>query len=329
MQHHKNIRAGIVGAAGYTGGELIRILLRHPHVALAFAQSRSSAGKPIHSIHQDLTGETELTFCKEAASDVDVIFLCLGHGESRKFLSEQSFADEIKIIDLSQDFRINEQSIQGARQFVYGLPEWNKAAIKSAGNIANPGCFATAIQLGLLPLAANGLLGAVYATGITGSTGAGQSLSASSHFSWRSGNIQPYKTLQHQHLQEVHQTLSSAAHGQQTEVHFVPWRGDFTRGIFVSAVVDCTISEAEVLELFQHYYQDACFTHISQKPIDLKSVVNTNKCFISLEKSGDTLAIHSAIDNLLKGASGQAVQNMNLLFGLPEDAGLRLKATAF
>ncbi|MBS1628592.1 MAG: N-acetyl-gamma-glutamyl-phosphate reductase [Bacteroidetes bacterium] len=329
MQSSKTIRAGVVGAAGYAGGELIRLLLRHPQAELVFAQSRSSAGKPICSIHQDLLGDTELQFCEAINADVDVLFLCLGHGAARLFLAEHPLPEELKIIDLSQDFRLHEQAVIGSRRFVYGLPEWNRDTLKLAGNIANPGCFATAIQLGLLPLAAQGLLGTVHTTGITGSTGAGQSFSASAHFSWRAGNIQAYKTLKHQHVAEVQQTLSSVSGQQEPEVHFVPWRGDFTRGIFVSSVVDCAWQEEEIFGLYQDYYRDACFTHFSKEPVDMKRVLNTNKCIISLEKSGNQLAVHSALDNLLKGASGQALQNMNLLFDLPEDAGLRLKASAF
>jgi N-acetyl-gamma-glutamyl-phosphate reductase len=323
------IRAGIVGAAGYTGGELIRLLIRHPGTELVFAQSRSSAGKPVSSVHPDLFGETELQFSADTSWDVDVLFLCSGHGEAKAFLEANEIPGAVKIIDLSQDFRLEANAAQGARRFVYGLPELNRQRIRQADSIANPGCFATAIQLGLLPLASAGMLGEVHTTGITGSTGAGQALSPTSHFSWRADNIQAYKTLQHQHVAEIHQSLRSFDAKQIPQVHFVPWRGDFTRGIFVTSVIDCTLSQSEALRIFQDFYADAAFTHVSENPIDMKRVVNTNKCLISLEKTGGKLAIHSAIDNLLKGASGQAVQNMNLLFGLAEDAGLQLKASAF
>jgi len=325
----KTIRAGIVGAAGYTGGELIRLLLRHPAVEIAFAQSRSSAGIPVSAVHTDLYGETELLFTEEVLPEVDIIFLCAGHGEAVKFLSATTLPDTVRIIDLSHDFRLEATALQGKRRFVYGLPELNRELIRQAGNVANPGCFATAIQLGLLPLAAEGLLDEVHTTGITGSTGAGQGLSPTSHFSWRADNIQAYKTLQHQHVAEIHQSLRSLSPGPKPEVHFVPWRGDFTRGIFVTSVVDCRLSYEDALSLYQRFYATAAFTHVSAEPIDLKRVVNTNKCLISLEKSGSKLAIHSAIDNLLKGASGQAVQNMNLMFELPEHTGLQLKASAF
>jgi N-acetyl-gamma-glutamyl-phosphate reductase len=329
MQQTKKVRAGIVGAAGYTGGELIRLLLRHPIAQIVFAQSRSSAGKPVSNIHQDLFGETDLQFSSDVNWNVDVIFLCSGHGEAKAFLAANDVPKGVMLIDLSHDFRLAANAVQGKRSFVYGLPELSKANIQQAENIANPGCFATAIQLGLLPLAAAGILGEVHTTGITGSTGAGQSLSPTSHFSWRADNIQAYKTLQHQHVAEIRQSLRSFASDQTPEVHFVPWRGDFTRGIYVTSIVDCSLSYEEALKLFRDFYADAVFTHVSSETIDLKRVVNTNKCLISLEKQGAKLAIHSAIDNLLKGASGQAVQNMNLIFGLAEDAGLNLKASAF
>jgi N-acetyl-gamma-glutamyl-phosphate reductase len=325
----KTIRAGIVGAAGYTGGELIRLLLRHPDVEIAFAHSRSCAGTPMSTVHQDIYGETELLFSDEISRDVDIIFLCSGHDEAKKFLAETELPETVKLIDLSHDFRLEANAQQGRRRFVYGLPELNQKIIKEADNVANPGCFATAIQLGLLPLAAAGLLEEAHTTGITGSTGAGQGLSPTSHFSWRADNIQAYKTLQHQHVAEIHQSLHSLSPDQKPQVHFVPWRGDFTRGIFVTSVVNCSLSYEDALSLYQNFFANAAFTHASDEPIDLKRVVNTNKCLVSLEKSGDKLAIHSAIDNLLKGASGQAVQNMNLMFGLSEQTGLQLKASAF
>lgn len=332
------IKAGIIGGAGYTGGELIRLLIRHPYVAVSFIHSRSHADNLVSSVHQDLIGETNLKFTNELSDDIDVLFLCVGYGEAKKFLEENRIADQIKIIDLSQDFRLIQNSKFETRNFVYGLPELNREEIRSAFNIANPGCFATAIQLGLLPLAKEGLLNEVYTTGITGSTGAGQSLSATSHFSWRANNIQPYKTLNHQHLKEIHQSLhqlqetflpspSSDEEGQG--VKFVPWRGDFTRGIFISSTLTCEWELHKLVELYSEFYADHPFTILSQQKIFLKQAVNTNKCVIQLEKVGTKLVVHSAIDNLLKGASGQAVQNMNLMFGVDECAGLHLKSVGF
>ncbi|HEY6063891.1 MAG TPA: N-acetyl-gamma-glutamyl-phosphate reductase, partial [Chitinophagaceae bacterium] len=256
-------------------------------------------------------------------------FLCLGHGESKKFLTENKIADKIKVIDLANDFRLAQSSQLGTRSFVYGLPELNKDKIKSASNIANPGCFATAIQLGLLPLAKAGLLKDVYTTGITGSTGAGQALASTSHFSWRSNNIQAYKTLTHQHLGEIGESLLQLQPGTSIDLSFVPWRGDFARGIFVSSTIHCDLSLQELSRLYSEFYKDHPFTHISGNAIFLKQVVNTNKAIIQLEKPGSKLVVHSVIDNLLKGASGQAVQNMNLMFGLDETTGLKLKANYF
>jgi len=335
------IKVGIIGGAGYTGGELIRLLINHPHAAIAFIDSKSNAGKPISSVHQDLLGEADLLFSDKNVIEnlgfADVLFLCTGHGEARKFLEANLsyIKAETKIIDLSNDFRLNPQSSIGNRQFVYGLPELNKEQIISATNIANPGCFATAIQLGLLPLAKAGLLNDVYTTGITGSTGAGQSLSATSHFSWRANNIQAYKTLTHQHLGEIYQSLhqlqvafpNNPSNNDGAGVRFVPWRGDFTRGIFISSTLQCDLSKDALNDLYKEYYELHPFTIVSDDAIFLKQVVNTNKCVIQLEKEGNTLVVHSAIDNLLKGASGQAVQNMNLMFGLEETAGLRLKGS--
>jgi N-acetyl-gamma-glutamyl-phosphate reductase len=323
------IKIGIIGGAGYTGGELIRILLNHPGATLSFIHSRSNAGKPICTVHQDLIGDTELTFTGELSDDIEVLFLCLGHGESKKFLAENKIADSVKVIDLANDFRLATQSSIGNRQFVYGLPELNKETIKSAGNIANPGCFATAIQLGLLPLAKAGLLKDIYTTGITGSTGAGQSLSGTSHFSWRANNIQAYKTLTHQHLGEIGESLLQLQATNAIDLSFVPWRGDFTRGIFISSTITCELSLEELNVLYNEFYKDHPFTHVSKEPIFLKQVVNTNKAVIQLEKAGSKLVVHSVIDNLLKGASGQAVQNMNLVFGLNETTGLKLKANYF
>jgi N-acetyl-gamma-glutamyl-phosphate reductase len=325
------IKAGIIGGAGYTGGELIRILLNHPQVEIAFVHSRSNAGKPLHSVHADLIGETELLFAEAVSQDIDVLFLCLGHGEAKEFLSENTIDARIRVIDLANDFRLAANAQLGDRQFVYGLPELNRDIIRTAKNIANPGCFATAIQLALLPLAQAGLLQEAYVTGITGSTGAGQSLSATSHFSWRTNNIQAYKTLTHQHLGEIVQSLQQLSAQPLTEasVHFVPWRGDFARGIFVSATVDTKESLSSLYELYQAYYATHSFTIVTDQPVYLKQALNTNKCVIQLEKSGSKLVVHAVIDNLIKGASGQAVQNMNLLFGLEEITGLHLKSIGF
>jgi N-acetyl-gamma-glutamyl-phosphate reductase len=334
----KKINVGIIGGAGYTGGELIRLLVHHPHVEISFINSRSNAGKPVSSVHHDLLGETDLHFTASypPLGDGGVLFLCVGHGEAKKFLEENQIEEKIRIIDLSQDFRLNHHSSIRNRQFIYGLPELNKEQIRTANNIANPGCFATAIQLGLLPLAKLGLLKEVYSTGITGSTGAGQNHSDTSHFSWRANNIQAYKALNHQHLNEIHQSLhqlqttfDSTPLGDGGGVRFVPWRGDFTRGIFISSTTSCHLKLDQLNELYKDYYADHPFTFLSKEPISLKQVVNSNKCIIQLEKQGDHLVIHSAIDNLIKGASGQAIQNMNLMFGLNEKEGLFLKATAF
>lgn len=325
----EKIRIGIIGGAGYTGGELIRLLLNHPHAEIAFIHSKSNAGHPIHKVHQDLLGSTELMFTENIEQKIDTLFLCLGHGESTTFLENNKLDHHIKIIDLANDFRLHSHATKQGRHFVYGLPELHKESIKNADNIANPGCFATAIQLGLLPLAKAGLLQEVYATGITGSTGAGQSLSATSHFSWRANNIQAYKTLSHQHLAEIHQSLSQLQTQQKSQIHFVPWRGDFTRGIFISSTISTTLNMEKMYTLYSDYYKEHPFTIVSEEPISLKQVVNTNKCVLHIEQEGEKTVIHTAIDNLLKGASGQAVQNMNLLFDLDETAGLLLKATAF
>ncbi len=332
----KTIKAGIIGGAGYTGGELIRLMVNHPFVAITSIHSRSNAGKPIASVHGDLLGETDLTFTCELDNDLDVLFLCAGHGEARNFLAENEINNSTKVIDLSHDFRLAHTAKLGARHFTYGLPELARDVIRTAANIANPGCFATAIQLGLLPLAQEGLLTEINTTGITGSTGAGQSLSQTSHFSWRSNNIGAYKTLTHQHLGEIMQSLRTLQPGfglmdaESTDVlSFIPWRGDFTRGIFISSVLNCSWELKELQELFRAFYHGHPFTHISDESIFLKQVVNTNKCMLHLEKVGPKLVVHSAIDNLLKGASGQAVQNMNLMMGLDECAGLKLKAAYF
>ena len=321
------IRAGIIGGAGYTGGETIRLLLNHPNTELVFVQSRSQADKFLHETHSDLIGETTLKFTSSFDSPVDVLFLCLSHGESKKFLTENTFPGATHIIDLGNDFRLGDKA--GNREFIYGLPEFQRDKIKSAKNIANPGCFATTIQLGLLPLAKARLLKEVHTTGITGSTGAGQKLQDSTHFTWRANNISAYKTLTHQHLGEINQTLKALQTGFNESINFVPWRGDFTRGIFVTSVLNCDLSIEAATKLYKEYYASHPFTHVSDSMIDIKQVVNTNKCMIYPEKVGNKLAIHSVTDNLLKGASGQAIQNMNLMFGFEETDGLKLKPIVF
>jgi len=324
------IKAGIVGGAGYTGGEMLRILINHPNVEIVFAHSNSNAGNYVYQVHNDLFGDTDLKFASELSNDIDVLFLCVGHGDAKMFLDANSISNHIKIIDLSQDFRLTQSSTLNTRNFVYGLPELNRDAIKSAQNVANPGCFATCLQLGLLPLAAKGLLnGEVHITGTTGSTGAGQSLSTTTHFTWRNDNLSIYKAFEHQHLREVNQSVKQLQAGFDHPINFVPYRGDYTRGIIASIYIDCELSGDGALKLFEDYYAGHPFTHVTKRNIDLKQIVNTNKCFIQVAKHGSKLLITSIIDNLLKGASGQAVQNMNLLFGLDESAGLRLKATAF
>lgn len=331
------IRAGIIGGAGYTGGELLRILVNHPQVEISFVHSNSNAGNNIYEVHTDLFGDTELRFTGELSYDIDVLFLCVGHGDARKFLDANPFPKDIKIIDLSQDFRLKEKSSisyqateNASRTFVYGLPELNRDAIKQAHNIANPGCFATCLQLGLLPLAAIGNLNSeVHITATTGSTGAGQSLAPTSHFTWRNDNLSVYKAFDHQHLNEIGESLKQLQPNFEQEVNFIPYRGDFTRGIIASIYLNSDLSADEVVQLYTNYYDGHPFTHVTTRNIDLKQIVNTNKCFIQVQKKGNKVFIISIMDNLLKGASGQAVQNMNLIFGLEETTGLRLKAAAF
>jgi N-acetyl-gamma-glutamyl-phosphate reductase len=336
MQSMNTIRVGIVGGAGYTGGELLRLLLHHPYATIQFVQSNSQGGKLISDLHADLAGETDMRFSIEfALNDIDVLFLCVAHGDAKKFLAQNDIPPTVKIIDLSNDHRAtatNPQPEFNGTKFIYGLPEVNKTLIQSAKYVANPGCFATAIQLGLLPLAKAALLSEVYTTGITGSTGAGAGMSETSHFSWRANNIQAYKTLSHQHVPEVCFTLNDTKPNEKknaTNLNFIPWRGDFTRGIFISSQLNCELSLTSLQELYQSFYAEHPFTTIIANSLFLKQVVNTNKCLIQLEKVGDQLVVHSAIDNLLKGASGQAVQNMNLMFGLEESTGLKLKANYF
>jgi N-acetyl-gamma-glutamyl-phosphate reductase len=324
------IKAGIIGGAGYTGGEMLRILVNHPNVDLTFVHSNSNAGNYIYEVHTDLFGDTELKFTDVLSTDVDVLFLCVGHGDAKKFLEANPIPDRVKIIDLSQDFRLSQNSTLGTKNFVYGLPELNRDAIKSAQNIANPGCFATCLQLGLLPLASKGLLNnEVHISATTGSTGAGQKPTATTHFTWRNDNLSVYKVFDHQHLNEIGESLKQLQPGFDKPINFIPYRGDFTRGIFASIYMDSDLSEEEALNLYQEYYAGHPFTHVTNRNIDLKQVVNTNKVFLQVKKYDNKLFIVSMLDNLLKGASGQAVQNMNLLFGLDERAGLRLKATGF
>ena len=324
------VRVGIVGGAGYTGGEAIRILLNHPGVDLVFVHSNSNGGNRLSDVHTDLIGETDMRFTDTLRTDVDVMLLCVGHGDARKFLEATSIPDSVRIIDLSQDFRLQATSSIGNRHFVYGLPELNRDTIRSAHNIANPGCFATCLQLGMLPLAAAGLLkGDVQITALTGSTGAGQKLSATSHFSQRVNNLSVYKAFEHQHLHEIGESIHSLMPSFTHAINFIPYRGDFARGILASIYIDCEQSEEAVRKLYESYYATAALTFVSDRTIFLKQVVNTAKCVLSIEKHGDKLLVMSAIDNLLKGASGQAVQNMNLMFGLDEREGLHLKPVAF
>lgn len=323
------IKAGIIGGSGYTGGELIRILLNHPETEIDFVYSTTRAGKPIASAHPDLLGLTDLKFSGEVNPNVDVVFLCLGHGNSTTFLNENPFSTSTKIIDLSNDFRLQADSTFNGKRFIYGLPELNKSSIQSAEAIANPGCFATAIQLALLPLAKAGLLNnEVHINAVTGSTGAGVGLSPSSHFSWRNNNVSWYKPFTHQHLGEIGESLES--YGNTVgKLLFLPNRGNFTRGILATAYTQFEGSLEDAKILYADFYKDAVFTHLSEEEIHLKQVVNTNQCHIHLHQHEDVLLVTSAIDNLLKGASGQAVQNMNLMFGFPETEGLLLKAGVF
>ncbi|MGB6154172.1 MAG: N-acetyl-gamma-glutamyl-phosphate reductase [Pricia sp.] len=323
------IKAGIIGGSGYTGGELIRILLHHPEAEIDFVYSTTRAGKKLVTAHPDLLGATEMEFTGSVNLDVDVVFLCLGHGNSSKFLRENHFSVTTKIIDLSNDFRLQVDAVFEGMPFVYGLPELKKSEIQKADYIANPGCFATTIQLGLLPLAKAGLLkNDVHINAVTGSTGAGVSPSATTHFSWRNNNVSGYKPFTHQHLGEINESLKTLQ-SDSGKLFFLPNRGNFTRGILATAYTKFEGTEEEAIGLFREFYRDAAFTHISEAPIHLKQVVNTNNCHIHLHKHGDVLLITSAADNLLKGASGQAVQNMNLMFGLDEREGLQLKAGVF
>ena len=321
------IRVGILGAAGYTGGELIRLLVNHPEAEIVFANSESNAGNPLAEVHEGLYVDCDLTFTSEMPFDqVDVVFFCFGHGKSEAFLKEHSIPENVKIIDLAQDFRLEAPG----NDYVYGLPEINKERIAKAQHVANPGCFATCIQLGLLPAANMGLITEdVAVNAITGSTGAGQKPTATTHFSWRMGNMSIYKAFNHQHVPEIKQSLRQVQGHLDADIDFIPYRGDFTRGIFATEVIKTDRPIEEIVEGYKAFYKDARFTHYVDKPIDMKQVVNTNKALVHCDKYGDKLLVTSTIDNLLKGAVGQAVQNMNIMFGIDEAAGLRLKANGF
>ena len=321
------IRVGILGAAGYTGGELIRLLVNHPEAEIVFANSESNAGNPVAEVHEGLYGDCDLKFTSEMPFDeVDVVFFCFGHGKSEAFLKEHSIPENVKIIDLAQDFRLEAPG----NDYVYGLPEINKERIAKAQHVANPGCFATCIQLGLLPAANMGLITEdVAVNAITGSTGAGQKPTATTHFSWRMGNMSIYKAFNHQHVPEIKQSLRQVQGHLDADIDFIPYRGDFARGIFATEVIKTDKPLAEIVEGYKAFYKDARFTHYVDKAIDMKQVVNTNKALVHCDKYGDKLLVTSTIDNLLKGAVGQAVQNMNIMFGIDEAAGLRLKANGF
>jgi len=321
------IKVGVIGGAGYTAGELLRILVHHPAVEIVFVNSSSNAGNPVVDVHSGLIGETDLVFTSELPfGEVDALFLCSAHGDSKKFMDNNDVPASVKIIDLSTDYRAKSPN----HDFVYGLPELNREDIRKATRIANPGCFATAIQLAIFPLAAAGLLtDEIHVNAITGSTGAGVKPSDTSHFSWRNNNISIYKPFGHQHLGEIGQSLRQLQAGFSKAVNFIPVRGNFARGIYVTAYTQCSLSLDDAKELYKDFYNDAAFTFVVDKNPDMKQVVNTNKGIVYLEKHGDKLLIVSMIDNLLKGASGQAVQNMNLMFGLDEKAGLGLKSIGF
>lgn len=324
------IEVGIIGGAGYTAGELIRLLLNHTEVNINFVYSTSNAGNKLYKIHQDLVGNTEMLFTSQVNPNVAVLFLCLGHGNSQSFLEKNSFSEDTKIIDLSNDFRLTADKNFNGFNFVYGLPELQKEVIKNAKNIANPGCFATALQLAILPLAATNLLKSdVHINAVTGATGAGTSLSETTHFSYRDNNFSHYKAFTHQHLGEINQTVKQLQSNYTGDIHFVPNRGNFSRGIYATSYTHFEDSLETAIKIYKEYYKDAAFTFVSEDDVHLKQVVNTNKCLIHLVKHKNKLLITSSIDNLLKGASGQAIQNMNLLFGFKETLGLQLKANYF
>jgi N-acetyl-gamma-glutamyl-phosphate reductase len=322
----KNV--GIIGGSGYTGGELIRLVLQHPALKLSFVYSTTRSGKSLNSVHQDLLGTVSLDFTDSIESDIDILYLCLGHGNSKTFLKEHSFSDKTIIIDLGNDFRLEPDQTFEGRNFVYGLPELQKEKIENSKSIANPGCFATAIQLALLPLANQNLInGPVHINATTGSTGAGVGLSTTNHFSWRNNNLSWYKPFTHQHLGEIHQSLEQL--DSPSELYLIPQRGDFTRGIFTTLYTSFEGSLKEAKKYYHAFYAFHPFTQISDQEVSLKSVINTNYCFIHLHKYQNKLLITSVIDNLVKGASGQAIQNTNLIMGWEENLGLNLKASIF
>ena len=324
------LEIGIIGGAGYTAGELIRLLLNHPEANINFVYSTSNAGNKLHKVHKDLIGSTEISFTSQINTKVDTLFLCLGHGNSTTFLENNNFSKNTKIIDLSNDFRLLADKNLGGKDFVYGLPELDKTAIKTAKYIANPGCFATALQLAILPLAAKGLLNNdIHINAVTGATGAGTSLSATTHFTYRDNNFSHYKAFNHQHLGEINQTVNQLQANFNAEINFVPNRGNFSRGIFATTYTKYDGSLDDAVKIYKEYYKDAAFTFVSDEEIHLKQVINTNKCLIHLAKHGTKLLITSTIDNLLKGASGQAVQNLNLMYDFEETLGLNLKASYF
>ena len=324
------LQVGIIGGAGYTAGELIRLLIHHSKVEINFVYSTSNAGNKISSIHQDLVGSIDMKFTDLINSNVDVLFLCLGHGNSKAFLEKNKFSSDTKIIDLSNDFRLKNDEVFDDKTFIYGLPELQKEKIISANYVANPGCFATALQLGILPLAANGLLNNdVHINAVTGATGAGTSLSKTTHFTWRDNNFSYYKPFTHQHLGEIHQTVNQLQNDFDSEINFMPMRGNFSRGIFATIYTKFDGSLEDAKLIYKDYYKDAAFTFVSDDDLHLKQVVNTNKCLIHLHKHDNKLLITSVIDNLLKGASGQAIQNMNLMYGFEETEGIQLKANFF
>jgi len=324
------IQVGIIGGAGYTAGELIRLVLNHSEASINFVYSTSNAGNKVSKVHQDLIGSTNLEFTNEINPDVDVLFLCLGHGNSKAFLEKHQFSSKTKIIDLSNDFRLEADKNFNGKTFVYGLPELQRESIKKANHVANPGCFATAIQLALLPLAnSNRISDDVHVNAVTGSTGAGTSLSETTHFTWRDNNFSYYKPFTHQHLGEINQSVKQLQPNFSSEIVFMPNRGNFSRGIFATVYTNYEGSLESAKSLFNEFYKDAAFTFVSEEALHLKQVVNTNKCLIHLHKHNNKLLITSIIDNLLKGASGQAIQNMNLMFGFPETEGLQLKANYF
>ncbi|MBT8254578.1 MAG: N-acetyl-gamma-glutamyl-phosphate reductase [Bacteroidia bacterium] len=324
------IKVGIIGGSGFAAGELIRLLLEHPQVDIKYIYSSSKANELLASVHQDLEGISFLQFSDQIDWEIDLLFLCMGHGQSRRFLTDHSIPDQVKIVDLSRDFRLTPDHQINKKEFIYGLPELNGDRIKQAKYVANPGCFATAIQLGILPLADGGLIKSnVHINAVTGATGAGRSLSPTTHFTWRDNNFSYYKPFNHQHLDEINQSVEQLQPEIDRKLLFIPCRGNFSRGIFATLYTDFNGSADDIQSLYEDYYTDHVFTQVSNNSLHLKQVVNTNNCKIHLHLDNGILLITSVIDNLLKGASGQAVQNMNLMFGLAEDEGLKLKASYF